>query len=403
MALLRARPEVKSVLDYANTGDPTMISKDGKLTVVVATVGAVQEQKAVTALQSAIAAHPSLKGNVWLGGPTVADVQIAAVSSQDLGRAELFALPFLILLLFFVFRGLRAAAIPLIGAVFAIAVTSGVMGLVMVVMPLSVFALNLVIALGLGLAVDFSLLMVSRFREEYAGRARWKRLWPQSGAPPDTPCCSARSPSRRQWLPLPSSPSASSTRWESPERSSCLAAGAFALFVLPSLLIASVSALRHAPDVDASQAMRDEASDDGTLVPGRHRVMRRPAIWALSAVIVLVVLAAPFLHVSFTGADASSLPASSSAGAAYQLVQTKFADFSEAPAGLVVDAARATPRSLAQLPLRHRGSRRKGCLGLPAPRRVSLGVRTWRSRPRRCRRPRNEPSKDLQSLPARDR
>ena len=89
VALLRARPEVKSVLDYANTGDSTMISKDGMFTVIVATVGDVQEQKAVTALEHAIAAQSSLKGNTWLGGPTVADVQIASVSSQDLGRAEL--------------------------------------------------------------------------------------------------------------------------------------------------------------------------------------------------------------------------------------------------------------------------------------------------------------------------
>ena len=96
VALLRARPEVKTVYDYANTGDSTMISGNGNLTVVVATVGNVQEKQAVTALQHAIAAQPDLKGNTWLGGPTTADVQIAAVSSQDLGRAELFALPFLL-------------------------------------------------------------------------------------------------------------------------------------------------------------------------------------------------------------------------------------------------------------------------------------------------------------------
>ena len=59
--------------------------------------------------------------------------------------------------------------------------------------------------------------------------------------------------------------------------------------------------------------------------------MRRPALWALSALLVLLVLAAPFLHVAFTGADASSLPGSSSAGTAYELVQTKFGAFSEAP------------------------------------------------------------------------
>ena len=87
VALLRARPEVKTVYDYANTGDSTMISGNGNLTVVVATVGNVQEKQAVTALQHAIAAQPDLKGNTWLGGPTTADVQIAAVSSQDLGRA----------------------------------------------------------------------------------------------------------------------------------------------------------------------------------------------------------------------------------------------------------------------------------------------------------------------------
>ena len=98
-------------------------------------LGPCNEQKAVTALQKSIAAQPSLKGNTWLGGPTVADVQIAAVSSQDLGRAELYALPFLLLLLFFVFRGLRAAAVPLVGAVFAIAVTLGVMGLALVAGP----------------------------------------------------------------------------------------------------------------------------------------------------------------------------------------------------------------------------------------------------------------------------
>ena len=168
VSILRARPEVKSVLDYANTGDRSMISSNGTLTTVVATVGAVNEQKAVTALQKSIAAQPSLKANTWLGGPTVAGVQIASVSSQDLGRAELYALPFLLLLLFFVFRGLRAAAVPLVGAVFAIAVTLGVMGLALVVVPLSIFALNLVIALGIGLSVDFSLLIISRFREEFA-------------------------------------------------------------------------------------------------------------------------------------------------------------------------------------------------------------------------------------------
>jgi RND superfamily putative drug exporter len=348
VALLRARPEVKSVLDYANTGDGTMISQGGTFTVVVATVGAVQEKQAVTALQSAIAAQPSLKGNTWLGGPTVADVQIAAVSSQDLGRAELLAFPFLVLLLFFVFRGLRAAALPLIGALFAIAVTLGVMGLVLVAVPLSVFALNLVIALGLGLSVDFSLLIVSRFREELG----------RQGSVDAALATVRRTAGHTVLFSSITIAAALATLAVFPERFVysmgiagaivVLAAGAFALLVLPSILalggehIARLPrARRHAPVASAEGQTRGRWYGVATFV------MRRPVVWATAAVLVLVALAAPFLHVSFTGGDASALPTSSSAGAAYQLVQTKFSAFSEAPAELLVNVAQVSPARLA--------------------------------------------------------
>jgi uncharacterized membrane protein YdfJ with MMPL/SSD domain len=346
ITLLRAHPEVKSVLDYANTGDRTMISTNGQFTVVVATVGAVQEQKAVSALEAAISAQPSLTGNTWLGGPTVADVQIAAVSSQDLGRAELYVLPFLILLLFFVFRGFRAAAIPLVGALFAIAVTLGVMGLVTLAVPLSVFALNLVIALGLGLAVDFSLLIVSRFREEYG----------REGSIEAALATVRHTAGRTVLFSSITIAAAMATLAIFPERLVysmgvagaivVLAAGAFALFVLPAILVRFGDRIAH------TQSRHQMAEPSGVGRPGRwYRVaagvMRRPAIWAISAVVVLVVLAVPFLHVSFTGADASSLPATTSAGTAYRMVQTKFAGFSEAPAGLVVEGSQATPQRLA--------------------------------------------------------
>jgi len=77
------------------------------------------------------------------------------------------------------------------------------------------------------------------------------------------------------------------------------------------------------------------------------RVMRRPIIWGAAAVFVIMVLASPFLHVAFTGGDASALPASSSAGAAYNLVQSQFPSFSEAPAGVLVDSSHVTSTALA--------------------------------------------------------
>jgi RND superfamily putative drug exporter len=349
VALLHARPEVKQVFDYANTGDASMIAKGGNLTVVVATVGAVQEKQAVSALQLAIAAQPSLRSNVWLGGPTVADVQIAAVSSQDLGRAELYALPFLVLLLLLIFRRFRAAMLPLLGALFAIAITLGAMGLIIVFLPLSVFALNLVIALGLGLSVDFSLLMFSRFREEYG----------RQGSLEAAIATARKTAGHTVLFSALTVASAMATLAIFPERFVysmgiagaivVLAAGAFALFVLPSLLMVSGERLVARPS--SRRRSRGAAADTST---GRWyriatTVMRRRIVMALSAVLVLVVFAAPFLHVAFTGADASALPASSSAGTAYALVQNKFPSFSEAPATLVVNAAHAAPGALASL------------------------------------------------------
>ena len=349
VALLHARPEVKQVFDYANTGDASMIAKGGNLTVVVATVGAVQEKQAVSALQLAIAAQPSLRSNVWLGGPTVADVQIAAVSSQDLGRAELYALPFLVLLLLLIFRRFRAAMLPLLGALFAIAITLGAMGLIIVFLPLSVFALNLVIALGLGLSVDFSLLMFSRFREEYG----------RQGSLEAAIATARKTAGHTVLFSALTVASAMATLAIFPERFVysmgiagaivVLAAGAFALFVLPSLLMVSGERLVTRPS--SRRRSRGAAADTST---GRWyriatTVMRRRIVMALSAVHVLVVFAAPFLHVAFTGADASALPASSSAGTAYALVQNKFPSFSEAPATLVVNAAHAAPGALASL------------------------------------------------------
>ena len=349
VALLHARPEVKQVFDYANTGDASMIAKGGNLTVVVATVGAVQEKQAVSALQLAIAAQPSLRSNVWLGGPTVADVQIAAVSSQDLGRAELYALPFLVLLLLLIFRRFRAAMLPLLGALFAIAITLGAMGLIIVFLPLSVFALNLVIALGLGLSVDFSLLMFSRFREEYG----------RQGSLEAAIATARKTAGHTVLFSALTVASAMATLAIFPERFVysmgiagaivVLAAGAFALFVLPSLLMVSGGRLVARPS--SRRRSRGAAADTST---GRWyriatTVMRRRIVMALSAVLVLVVFAAPFLRVAFTGADASALPASSSAGTAYALVQNKFPSFSEAPATLVVNAAHAAPGALASL------------------------------------------------------
>jgi len=77
------------------------------------------------------------------------------------------------------------------------------------------------------------------------------------------------------------------------------------------------------------------------------RVMRRPIIWGGAAVLVIVVLASPFLHVAFTGADASALPSSSSAGATYAWSRPGSRPSPRRQLGVVVDSSQVTPAELA--------------------------------------------------------
>ena len=105
-----------------------------------------------------------------LGGADVADAQVGKQAQADLGFAEAIAFPLLALLAFFIFRGV-AALLPIAVGGMAVLATFLVLRLVNMALPLSIFALNLVIGLGLGLAVDYSLFLVWRFREEVRQQA----------------------------------------------------------------------------------------------------------------------------------------------------------------------------------------------------------------------------------------
>ena len=103
-----------------------------------------------------------------VGGGAVAGLQIGETVGADLGRAELIAFPFLLLLSILFFRG-RATLMPLAVGVSTVLGTFLVLSRVNA-STLSVFALNLVIGLGLGLAIDYTLFLVTRYREELAAR-----------------------------------------------------------------------------------------------------------------------------------------------------------------------------------------------------------------------------------------
>lgn len=148
--------------------EKTLISKDGEQAIVVANLDPdAPEDAAYERLAGAFDELPQVK----LGGAEVAQHTVSATIAEDLKRAELMAFPLLFLIALFVFRGLIAALLPILVGAITIPVTFALIRMFDGFTDLSVFALNLTTGLGLGLAIDYSLLLVTRFREEIAAGA----------------------------------------------------------------------------------------------------------------------------------------------------------------------------------------------------------------------------------------
>ena len=156
-----------AVPGVVRTSGPAAVARDGRDVLITGTLSASADDKSVA--KSVEAAFASDR-DVAVGGTAVANEQINSTVIKDLGFAELLAFPLLIALSILFFRG-RAALMPLVVGVVTVLGTFLVLTGINHVYGLSIFALNLVIGMGLGLAVDYTLFIVTRYREELAGGA----------------------------------------------------------------------------------------------------------------------------------------------------------------------------------------------------------------------------------------
>ncbi|MFE4634750.1 MMPL family transporter [Streptomyces sp. NPDC056773] len=168
-ARLAAEPGVTGVGSYWRTGLPTLRSEDGRQALIAARVPG--DEKTANALLDRIV--PSYRGEhgpvkVSLGGPAAVQREVTSTVQEDLLTAELIALPVTLVLLVLVFGSAVAALLPLGVGIVAIIGTNAVLRGLTEFTDVSVFAQNLTTALGLGLAVDYALFIVRRFREELA-------------------------------------------------------------------------------------------------------------------------------------------------------------------------------------------------------------------------------------------
>ena len=156
-------PEVARVDAYAPGGPRELVSRDGRSSYVAVSLRDGADSEPLVERLERVPA-------VTLGGPELINEQAGAQVEEDLARAEMLAFPLLFLVSLVVFRGLVAALLPLFVGMITVLSTFLLMRGVNGIAGMSVFALNLIIGLGLGLAIDYSLFVVSRFREELAQR-----------------------------------------------------------------------------------------------------------------------------------------------------------------------------------------------------------------------------------------
>jgi putative drug exporter of the RND superfamily len=171
LADLDGDERVAGMVGYAQTGDRRFVNEAGDATFVIVelTMGAEESVEAVAPLRERI--HPPAGLTYQLSGYGPITLDSAKQSEEDLQRAETVSLPIAALILILVFASLVAAGMPLLVAGLAIPSSLAIVWVVAQQIEMSIFVLNIATMLGLALAIDYSLFIVSRFREEL-GRGR---------------------------------------------------------------------------------------------------------------------------------------------------------------------------------------------------------------------------------------
>jgi RND superfamily putative drug exporter len=350
---IRAVPSAPHVVRiFPHTLAPRQVSADGTTAydVVFLSIAPDDSPAALPGIVERLAHPPGIVVEIAGGPAFYGDVQ--SVSESDLRRSEIISLPLAAIALLLVFGSVVAAGVPLVvggaAVVVALAAIFGIASLT----PMSIFVLNLATLLGLGLGVDYSLLMTSRFREELAAR-RPDEPDLVANAVVATVATAGRAVFFSGLTVLLGL--IGLVLFEFMILRSVGIAGAIVVF------LAVVSALTLLPAIlaivgtriDALAIRRVTPSDDpnGPWARLARWVMRRPVAVLVPTLAILLLLGSPFLHVRFNAPDSTILPPSVPSRAAFDRLAGEFGEGEFAPLALAIrtDGPATSPDNVAAL------------------------------------------------------
>jgi uncharacterized membrane protein YdfJ with MMPL/SSD domain len=353
---IRQSPEVASVSSWYDTGNPGLVSADRHATYAAIQLRPTDPDEMVDAYQRL---RPTLDApgvQTQVGGGVAFLQQTNERTTADIARAETLSMPVLLVLLTLIFGGLVAAGTPLLIGGLAILGAFVASRALTTVTDMSIFAINIITLIGLGMAIDYSLFIVSRFREELArGRGAPEAIVRTMTTAGRTVAVAGLTIT----LALASLlifPQVFLRSMGLGGMAAVVVAMLGALTVLPALLavlgerINALSWRRRRPARPAralpwtrraSRAGADGAGAEGFWARLARSVMRRPVLYLVGVLAALAVLTAPFLRIQFGGFDERVLPPGTESRVVTERIAAEFPGGSVAPIDVLVSGAPA--------------------------------------------------------------
>jgi uncharacterized membrane protein YdfJ with MMPL/SSD domain len=333
---------------YYETHAPSQVSADRHSTLIPLSMPGSQVNEADTKIAPVVALVDRANGQagfrVLVTGEATLSRDFTKLSESDLQIGEAIGIPIALVILLAVFGTVVAALVPLVLAIFAIIVALALAALIGQISPLSFFVVNMLTFMGLAVGIDYSLFIVSRYREERRHGCEPLEAVAVSGMTASRAVLFSGMTVVLALVGMLIVPTKIFVSLAAGAILAVLVAVAAALTVLPAilgLLGDRIESLRV--PLFGRLAQADAAPHGGVWGRIVDQVMRRPVIALVSAVTILLVAAIPYFSIHTGSAGLASLPNSTLAKQGFLALDRDFTVGDVTPATIVVDGATGTP------------------------------------------------------------